>query len=66
MFNLVAARKAGCDDHVSFVAVSNRWEETAFADSFGNIVVFLLIAKRSGHSATATIKVHDLATGDEG
>ena len=58
MFHLLTAGNTGRYDDRVGILFDGRKEPTA-ADCYGNIVVFLLIAKRSGHSAAARVDFLD-------
>ncbi len=57
--DLMAARRAGGDDDRVAAAAAHGGEEPPFADGARHLVVFPVVAERTGHAAAAGVEIHD-------
>src|SRR5438552_2496659 len=64
MFDLFAAGEARRDSHSPLVGLSQRRKQPLFPDRTRDLVMFFLIAERSGHATTARVQVDDFCTGN--
>lgn len=61
MRDLLPARKPGRDNHIVGTRRPNRGKQPLLANLPRNLVMLLLVTKRAGHAATASVQVYDFS-----